>query len=407
MKKLTKKSTKKHSALSRKRFLCKSLPLISIIIPVFNGEKYIERCINSVKNQAYKNIEIIIVNDGSTDGTKNILKKNNDLKIINQKNLGLAAARNVGVKNASGEYLAFVDADDYVDKNFIKFLYGKMKWTGAEITVCDFKEESEDDQKKIGTKNINVKSKIREPRKHKTFHSELSGTAAAARFLTKQENYDTVVWNKLYKTEILKNVKFPEGKVHEDFLTMYKIYEKAKKVACYRKKLYHYVQNENSIMASAKKSQKKSNKSTLKNSEKFHTANILEAKETLAIEAQIYYDDKLRLLEKRPKFELENDPDVRRKYFNFKGLKEAAKYAELISRLAYLDAAVREKNQENFLKIRDEILLEKYENNQFLDFKRKLYLKMLNSTNGERYWKFRSKKIRTLHSQTCPAKPRL
>ena len=92
---------------------------ISIIIPAYNAAKYIKRCIISLLNQTYKNIEIIVVNDGSTDNTLDILK-NYDIKVINQENLGVSCARNNGLKNCSGDYITFVDSDDYVDKNYIE-----------------------------------------------------------------------------------------------------------------------------------------------------------------------------------------------------------------------------------------------------------------------------------------------
>ena len=113
--------------------------LISVIINVYNGEKFIEKCLDSIVNQTYKNLEILIINDGSTDKTLKICKKNKDkrIKIINTKNMGLSLSRNVGIDNAKGEYLYFVDADDFIELDAIEYLYNLCKKYDVRIATCD------------------------------------------------------------------------------------------------------------------------------------------------------------------------------------------------------------------------------------------------------------------------------
>ena len=120
--------------------------MISVIIPVYNAEQYIKRCLNSVLNQTFNDYEIIMVNDGSTDGSLEILKKyesqNSKLKVITQKNLKAAAARNSGLKYASGEYIAFIDADDYVHNDYLRILYENMVNFKADVSTCGFYKSS-------------------------------------------------------------------------------------------------------------------------------------------------------------------------------------------------------------------------------------------------------------------------
>ena len=117
--------------------------LISVILNVYNGEKYINKCIDSVINQTYKNIEILVINDGSTDNTVNIVKKYKDkrIKLINnKKNLGLALSRNVGIDNAKGRYLYFVDIDDFILEDTIEYLYKLIKKYNVLLATCECNE---------------------------------------------------------------------------------------------------------------------------------------------------------------------------------------------------------------------------------------------------------------------------
>ena len=118
----------------------KKQDLISIVVPIYNVEKYLEKCINSIIIQTYKNIEIILVNDGSTDSSGKIcdiyLKKDKRIKVIHKKNGGLSDARNVGIENAKGKYIAFIDSDDFIDSDFIEILYNLIIEYNADVSCC-------------------------------------------------------------------------------------------------------------------------------------------------------------------------------------------------------------------------------------------------------------------------------
>ncbi len=119
-------------------------PLISIIVPVFNSEKYISRCINSILEQTYGNFELIIINDGSKDKSLKICeeyqKKDRRIKVFNQENKGQAFARNVGLDNAKGEYISFIDSDDYVHSRFLEYLYNALISSDSDISMCYHKK---------------------------------------------------------------------------------------------------------------------------------------------------------------------------------------------------------------------------------------------------------------------------
>ena len=117
-------------------------PLISVVVPVYNVEQYLKKCLDSIIKQKYNNLEIIIVNDGSTDNSQKIcqeyVKKDKRIKLITQKNQGLSAARNTGIDNAHGKYISFVDSDDYLDLEFINELYNTIIENKSDISACDF-----------------------------------------------------------------------------------------------------------------------------------------------------------------------------------------------------------------------------------------------------------------------------
>lgn len=126
------------------------MDLISIIVPVYNVEKYLEHCLNSIINQTYKNLEIILVNDGSTDNSLEICEsfkqKDSRIKIITKGNGGLSSARNEGLKIAKGNYISFVDSDDWIDADFIKALYNNLISTDSDMSTCEFIRETEPSQ---------------------------------------------------------------------------------------------------------------------------------------------------------------------------------------------------------------------------------------------------------------------
>lgn len=182
----------------------KRKPLISIVVPIYNVEEYIHECIESLLAQTYTNLDIILVNDGTPDGSMDVVKdlvKDDRVTIVNQSNQGLSAARNTGLRYAKGEYIAFVDSDDKVKPNFIKDLYRKAQITGADIVRGSFRDF--DGNLPEGWRcDFNIQPSV--------------GVEALAKFL--EQDISFVVWSSLYKTQFLKenNLEFMNGILLED-----------------------------------------------------------------------------------------------------------------------------------------------------------------------------------------------
>ena len=201
---------------------------ISVIIPVFNVEKYIKRCLDSVTNQTLNDIEIIVVNDGSTDSTSKILQDYKEkIKIINQKNSGVATARNRGLKEAKGEYIAFVDSDDWVEKNAFEKLYNKAITNDYDCVMCNF-WYIDDNHKWEGIITNN---------------NDILNINDKKKFMIKMF---PVIWNKIYKMEKIKNYKFKDGVWAEDVEYLYKIISNIDNIGVINDKLYYYYQREKS-----------------------------------------------------------------------------------------------------------------------------------------------------------------
>lgn len=216
-------------------------PYISIIIPVYKSEQFLEKCLNSIINQSFKNIEIIIVNDNSPDGSINIINKYlinyKNIKLINKHvNEGVSVARNEAIKIACGEYILFVDSDDYIEKDALKILYEETSKNEVDIVIFDMICESND---------INLKSiKINYDR-----DTLLNGKEAFKKLLTKEDNIDGHTCNKLIKRELIINnsIFFPENiKIHEDLIFNLKCFFYSNKVKYLNKFLYIYCIRKNS-----------------------------------------------------------------------------------------------------------------------------------------------------------------
>ena len=212
--------------------------LISVIIPVYNVEQYLDRCINSIVNQTYTNLEIILVDDGSPDNCPTMCdkwaEKDNRIKVIHKENGGLSDARNAGLASATGKYIAFVDSDDWIDLNYVAFLYDALIKNNADISVCNYRETSDYDEQ---TNNDNI-------RIHSFDNFETMKKQSEANY------FKAVVWNKLYKKCLLSNNPFKIGKYHEDEFFTYKILAKATKVVHINAELYFYYQRNGSIINS-------------------------------------------------------------------------------------------------------------------------------------------------------------
>ena len=213
--------------------------LITIVVPIYNVEKYLKQCLESLISQTYKNIEIILINDGSTDGSKKICeefaKKDTRIIVINQKNSGLSAARNTGINNANGKYITFVDADDYVSNYYIEKLYNAIKKQKSQIAQCDIQ--------KVDSNGKFIKKMGYEQETIKTYKDMIIDMMNDMHWI---EN--VVVGNKIYEIGLFKNIKFPLNKIHEDEFVTYKLYYLTKKISIVNESLYYYRQTNNSIM---------------------------------------------------------------------------------------------------------------------------------------------------------------
>lgn len=213
--------------------------LISVIIPVYNVEKYLSRCIDSIIQQTYSNIEIILVNDGSTDSSGRICdfykEKDQRIKVIHKKNGGLSDARNKGIEIASGSYIVFIDSDDYVKDSYLMKMYTAISNSKADLVICNF--EFVDERENAIRKRESPISDMK-----------LTGREIEYKICEKNGDYFVVAWNKMYKKSLWRNLRFPLGKINEDEFVICKILEKCNKVITLKEKLYFYVQRENSIM---------------------------------------------------------------------------------------------------------------------------------------------------------------
>ena len=215
-------------------------PLISVIVPVYRVEEYLERCVKSILSQTYKNLEVILVDDGSPDQCPAICDacadKDARVKVIHQENKGLSGARNAGIDAASGEYLAFVDSDDYVSPHFIKELYQLLQDTGCAIGQCRFSYVKGDGLVEEGDSAFCIY-------RGESLMEQLYGPEEKATCFV-------VAWNKLYRAELFKEtgIRYPEGRIHEDEATTYRLFHEAKKLAFLDRALYgYYTENGGSI----------------------------------------------------------------------------------------------------------------------------------------------------------------
>lgn len=218
-------------------------PLVSVIVPVYKVEGQLDRCIASIVSQSYRNLEIILVDDGSPDKCPAMCdawaERDRRIVVIHQANAGLSAARNAGLDAMHGEYVAFVDSDDYVDTQFVARLLGTMQEKGAEIGICSIRQE--DEQAAPLPDNRMVCSQT----------STLTGRECLSRLSGDGCISYVVVWNKLYAARLWDGVRFPVGKLHEDEFTTYRIMDRCDVVALVPAALYHYVQHSGSIMHAA------------------------------------------------------------------------------------------------------------------------------------------------------------
>lgn len=210
---------------------------LSIIVPVYQVEAYIDECITSILNQTFRDFELILVDDGSLDRCPAICdvyaQKDSRIRVIHQKNQGLSAARNTGLQEARGDYIGFVDSDDFIEASMYEKLLDNLEREKADISVCGRYKVWDD--KKIQEQKSNV-------------YKVMDSTQALALMNTNVLGYfDVAAWDKIYKRSCFKGIEFPEGKLCEDWFVMYKLFFNARRIVYDSIPLYNYRQRTGSI----------------------------------------------------------------------------------------------------------------------------------------------------------------
>ncbi len=217
----------------------KNNPLVSIIVPIYNVEQYIMRCLKSLLSQTYENIEIILVDDGSTDNCGELCdiihKKYPDkIIVVHKQNGGLSDARNIGLKIAKGSYIAFVDSDDFISNKMIEIMVSNLQKYNVDMVCVNFQEFSDD------TLIISLKNNEE--------HIYIYDKFQAIKALFSSQKFCNFAWNKLYRVELFENIEFPKGRKMEDLGTTYLLIEKCHRILYNSQKLYYYYQRYDSIL---------------------------------------------------------------------------------------------------------------------------------------------------------------
>lgn len=209
--------------------------LITVIIPVFNAEEHLEKCIKSVLNQTYKNIEVLLIDDGSDDKSKEICdnyqRKDFRIKVIHQENKGVAMARNRALEMSNGDFIGFVDSDDYIEQDMFELLHKNLKNSDADISICGY---------------YNVKNGVISNSSKVNIY-EIMNTEEAFIKIGTEGSLGVVLWNKLYRKKLFKNIQFPKGRVSEDWIVIYKLFDKAKRIVYDSTPKYYYNLREKSL----------------------------------------------------------------------------------------------------------------------------------------------------------------
>lgn len=211
------------------------MDLISVVVPIYNVEEYLEKCIDSIINQTYKNIEIILIDDGSTDASEAIGDRYASLdkrvRIVHQENQGLSAARNKGIELSQGDYLFFVDSDDFIEPSALECLHNRITLDDSQIAIGAVQ--------RIGALDSTWFSDLKD--------EIISGTDAVKRLYGPSPYVMASAWGKLYKKDLFETVRFPVGKIYEDNFTTHKLYLKSDKISTVSDYVYTYVFRNGSI----------------------------------------------------------------------------------------------------------------------------------------------------------------
>lgn len=216
-------------------------PKISIIVPIYKVEKYLEKCIDSILEQTFTDFELILVDDGSPDKCGKICDeyelKDNRIKVIHKKNGGLSDARNSGIKIAKGEYLGFIDSDDWINREMYEILYMNAIKYKADIAVCDFRDVQEE---------YIVKEKL-----NLVYDIELLSNIETLNKLYTTKTTFVIACNKIYKKELFNNLEYRVGRIYEDEFIIHELIYKSKKVIYINAKLYFYLKRPDSIVGAS------------------------------------------------------------------------------------------------------------------------------------------------------------
>lgn len=200
------------------------MDLITVIVPVYKTERFLNRCVRSIVCQTYQNLEILLIDDGSPDQCpelcENWAEKDSRIKVIHQTNRGISAARNIGLENASGNYILMVDSDDYLYNRMIEVMYSYLLDENADLAICDFQKGMEESFEFIYN------------REH--WYEVITGEIALYRIYEGNDKALQYIapWGKLYKKELFDNVKYPEGKIFEDIFVTHQLLYRCKKNCC-------------------------------------------------------------------------------------------------------------------------------------------------------------------------------
>lgn len=211
--------------------------VISVIVPIYDVEEYLDRCVESIVNQTYKDLEIILVDDGSPDNCPQICdswaEKDNRIKVVHKENGGLSDARNAGMQYASGEVVSFIDSDDWIESNMFEKMIAQMERDNSDIVSCGVRWIEENGKL---LRNVTVNQ------------NEILDTHSAMSELINDGKLKQHVWNKIYKNKLIRDIPFEKGKYHEDVFWSYQVIGKAERVSVVPDSYYYYVQRTNSIM---------------------------------------------------------------------------------------------------------------------------------------------------------------
>lgn len=223
-----------------------TLPLISVILPVYNVEKYLKRCLNSILSQTYTNLEIILVDDGSTDQSGKICDDfaafDSRVKVLHKHNGGASDARNKGIENARGEYFTFVDPDDEIDADYVEYLYSLIHDNGTLLSICTYRTRFSRNDKQYNNENGKINAEI------------LSSCRCIEKMLYSEDGVESTVYCKLYHRSLFSDIRYPYGKLAQDIGTIYKTLQKANRIACgYRCKYTYWIRKNSATTQSFKK----------------------------------------------------------------------------------------------------------------------------------------------------------